>query len=130
MFSENYAGIWHRDASVRIETLRNRGLDAMLRLELVGKLWALVVEPHDRDDLPRLALPWKLHVSLCFEDECVPQLLADIRAKWHGRRLTLWFSNFGSGGSGALSGELASCPLVRRAHKFWWYSDRDLHISF
>ena len=57
MFSENYAGIWHRDASVRIETLRNSGLDATLRLELVGELWAPVVEPHDRDDLLRLALP-------------------------------------------------------------------------
>ena len=130
MFSENWSGIWHRDASARIEALKYRGLDATLELELLEDLWALVVIPHDRDDLPRLALPWKLHISLCFQGECTPPLLDLIRERWHGRRVRLEFSHFGSGGSGALTGELAACPLVRRAHKFGWYSDRDLHISF
>ena len=81
VYSENWAGIWHRDANVPIEALKRRGLDATLRLELSGDLWVLLVEPRDRDDLPRLALPWKLHVSLCFEGECTPALLDAIKAK-------------------------------------------------
>ena len=132
-YSDDWQGIWHRDAYSRIEQLKKHGAKARLFLEKADKLWVLRACVKNRKaKVPRLSLPWQHHISICFDGECTPALLDLIKDKWHGKRVRLRFSHFGKGGSGAgaIAGAVAECPLIRRAHKFGWYSDRDLHISF
>ena len=132
-YSDDWQGLWHRDAYSRIEQLKKHGAKARLFLEKADKLWVLRACIKNRKaKVPRLSLPWQHHISICFDGECTPALLDLIKDKWHGKRVRLRFSHFGKGGSGAgaIAGAVAECPLIRRAHKFGWYSDRDLHISF
>ena len=130
-YSDNWQGIWHRDADARIEQLKKRGARARLFLEKSDELWVLRACIQKRKDtVPRLALPWQHHISICFDGECTPALLESIKHKWHGKQLRLRFFHFSKGGAGAIAGAVAECPLIRRAHRFGWYSDRDLHISF
>ncbi len=66
--------------------------------------------------------------TIMSQQAIIPAAAVEFQA--HGKRVRLRFSHFGKGGAGAIAGAVADCPLIRRAHRFGWYSGRDLHISF
>ena len=126
-----FEGIWHRDAYERIETLKRRGLRGRLSVECEDGLWAIFVRPSRKALMPRVGRPWRLHVSICFdEDRLSVDDLRALRRRWHGRYVTLRLERFGSGGSGVLGGALSRCSILRRLHDRGYYKNRDLHISF
>ena len=140
-----------REYRRRVQELRGRGgFHAYARLVALhsapGQDPLLAIELTACGYFPALLLPGALdgtawqgvpkHLSLCYAQECSPQLLAAALRRW-GRRRRVWVScaRVSSGATcvlkkrGAGRGALVRCGVLRQMHRKGGSTDRELHVS-
>lgn len=124
----------------RKEHVRRWGLPARLRLQYLGELLALVVEPLPgfvhlvREELVpdacRRFEPY--HISLCERRRVQRRLLEKARRRWDGWTGTIpaaYVSEQQGGGYIEVGGALQQCPVLKALHRQGMYKTRRLHIS-
>ena len=132
----------------RVEELRARGgFWAVVRLVALhsapgySPLLALEIASIEGEYFPELMLPGALdgtewegvpaHLSLCFEEECPPRLLAAALLRWGGRQRVWAPCERVSSGATCVLGRrgLAACSLLRSMHAVGRYAGGELHVS-
>ena len=113
------------------------GLTCRTRIDLLGSLLVIVVEPEQgfphlvQDVDACVAAYGPYHVSLCPVELVSDEDMRALCAMWEGRALTLVVAEIRREGYLVLGGEILTDLVVQRlhGHPSAWYSSRELHIS-